>query len=158
MKKTVFTFLLLTFFSIFNFAQNKTSEINLRSKHFNADKKGLAIQGYDPVSYFLGKAQLGVLNYFYKYNSITYQFASQKNLELFKTSPEKFEPEYGGWCAYAMGFNGEKVEINPKTYKIINGKLFLFYNSFFNNTLPKWNEDEKKLHSTADINWLKINK
>jgi hypothetical protein len=52
-----------------------------------------------------------------------------------------------------MGAKGEKVEIDPETYKIINGKLYLFYNRFFNNTLPLWNKDESTLKPKADQYW-----
>ena len=55
-----------------------------------------------------------------------------------------------------MGESGEKVEVDPETFKILNGKLFLFYNSFFNNKLTKWNKDEAKLHVQADKNWTKF--
>ncbi|CAN5522902.1 hypothetical protein BH10BAC1_BH10BAC1_15570 [soil metagenome] len=57
-----------------------------------------------------------------------------------------------------MGATGEKVEVDPETFKIVNGKLYLFYNSYFNNTLSKWNKDEKNLNKTADVNWAKIYK
>ena len=139
-------------------AQNLTTEVNLRVKHFNSDKSGITIQGYDPVNYFLGNAKVGSSSYSYKYNGVTYRFVSEKNMELFKVSPSKFEPMYGGWCAYAMGATGEKVEVDPETFKVANGKLYLFYNAFFNNTLPKWNKDEKNLNRKADENWIKINK
>jgi len=139
-------------------AQTSVAEINLRVKHFNIDKAALAIQGYDPVNYFLGSAKMGSNKYIYKFNGINYHFVSEKNLELFKASPAKFEPMYGGWCAYAMGASGEKVEIDPSTFKIVDGKLYLFYNAFFNNTLTKWNKDEKHLNTQANENWLKINK
>ena len=139
-------------------SQNNSSESALRGKHLNLDKTGLAIQGYDPISYILGKPQKGSSTFSYKYNGATYFFSNSKNMELFKSSPTRFEPAYGGWCAYAMGATGEKVEVDPETYKIINGKLFLFYNAYFNNTLPKWNKNEKNLNKTADTNWAKIYK
>jgi len=60
-------------------------------------------------------------------------------------NPAGYEPQYGGWCAYAMGANGEKVEIDPGTFKIVDGKLNLYYNAFFNNTLKSWNKDEVNL-------------
>ena len=60
---------------------------------------------------------------------------------------------YGGYCAYAMGFDGSLVEIDPETYKIIDGKLYLFYNAYFNNTKTKWDKDEKSLKAKADSNW-----
>lgn len=55
-----------------------------------------------------------------------------------------------------MGDYGEKVEVNPKTFKIIDGKLYLFYNSLLNNTLKSWNKNEKKLKTQADKNWKAI--
>ena len=87
---------------------------------------------------------------------IHYYFSSSANKEVFKKSPAKFEPEYGGWCAYAMGAKGEKVEIDPETFKIIHGKLYLFYNRNFNNTLKTWNKDETSLKTKADTNWQKL--
>jgi hypothetical protein len=82
-----------------------------------------------------------------------YHFGSQANLDAFKAPPERYEPSYGGWCAYAMGATGEKVSINPETFKIIDDKLYLFYNQFFTNTLTSWNKDEASLHKKADAQW-----
>jgi YHS domain-containing protein len=84
---------------------------------------------------------------------VTYYFSSVANKELFSKDFKNYEPQYGGWCAYAMGSTGEKVEIDPATFKIIDGKLYLFYNSFFNNTLTTWNKSEPSLKSKADKNW-----
>ena len=70
--------------------------------------------------------------------------------------PGKYEPQYGGWCAYAMGATGEKVPVDPETFKIVHGKLFLFYNKFLNNTLKSWNKYEKNLNAKADGNWAKL--
>jgi YHS domain-containing protein len=155
--KKLFLILALAFQN-FVFAQPPTTEVNLRVKHFNIDKSAIAIQGYDPVNYYLGSAKMGSSKYSYKYNGVTYQFVSEKNRDLFKASPAKFEPMYGGWCAYAMGASAEKVEVDPKTFKVIDGKLYLFYNAYFTNTLTKWNKDEKNLNKKADENWLKTNK
>lgn len=77
------------------------------------------------------------------------------NKEEFIKNPAKYEPAYGGWCAYAMGSDGEKVSVDPKTFKIVNGRLNLFYNKFFNNTLDDWNKDEANLKKKADVNWQK---
>ena len=124
----------------------------LRLKHFNL-KNGTAIEGYDPVSYFSGKPVKGKKTYVLKYKSVVYQFSSQVNLDKFKATPTNYEPAYGGWCAYAMGSSAEKVEVDPETFKIINGKLHLFYNAFFNNTLTDWNKNEPVLKKKADTNW-----
>jgi YHS domain-containing protein len=124
----------------------------LRGTHFNVDH-GVAIEGYDPVAYFSGKAIEGKKDLSYKHEGITYYFSSPANRELFVKSPASYEPQYGGWCAYAMGASGEKVEVDPETFKVVDGKLFLFYNSLFNNTLPKWNSAEAQLKMKADDNW-----
>ena len=130
------------------------SEGSVRKTHFNVDNNGFAIQGYDPVSFFGSNgAQEGKEEFNYKHRAITYRFANSENLDKFIASPEKYKPEYGGWCSYAMGELGEKVKIDPETFKIVNGKLYLFYNFFFNNTLKDWNDDEKHLKSEADKNW-----
>jgi len=130
----------------------------LRVKQFNVSKS-VAIQGYDPVAYFTqNKAVKGNKSLAVNAGGIIYYFATADNKALFLKDWKKYEPQYGGWCAYAMGANGEKVEVDPETFKIVNGKLFLFYHSWTNNTLNKWNNDEPNLHSKADANWTKIYK
>ncbi len=125
----------------------------LRTKEFNLEK-GLAIQGYDPVAYFTqNKAVKGNKQFTALADGVTYNFSNAANRELFVKDYKKFEPQYGGWCAYAMGAANEKVEIDPETFKIVDGKLFLFYHSWINNTLNKWNKDEANLKSKADRNW-----
>ncbi|GAC1438689.1 MAG: hypothetical protein NVSMB63_02730 [Sediminibacterium sp.] len=86
---------------------------------------------------------------------VTYYFSSPENKAAFLKAPARFEPEYGGWCAYAMGAKGEKVSIDPGTFKIIDNKLYLFYNRFFNNTLKDWNKEETNLKPKADASWQK---
>ncbi len=127
-----------------------------RMKQFNLDE-GLALRGYDPVAYFIqNKAVKGEKELSYDYHGVSYHFSIPANQQAFQANPEKYEPQYGGWCAYAMGHDGSKVDVNPETFKIIKGKLFLFYNRFFNNTLKSWNMDESALHTRADANWQKI--
>ncbi len=133
MMKIALFFLLTSMFSTSVFAQ----DAGVRKKHFNV-KKGVSIGGYDPVSYFSGTPQKGSAEYNYSYKGITYHFVSKENLEKFKVAPEKFEPQYGGWCAYAIGETGDKVKIDPETYQILDGKLYLFYNFKGLNTLESW--------------------
>jgi YHS domain-containing protein len=128
---------------------------SLRTKHF-LTQDGLALSGYDPVSYFQKKPKKGLKTYQLTHDGVTYRFTSAANLEVFKKNPAAYEPQYGGWCAYAMGKTGEKVEVDPETYKIVEGKLYLFYNKLFNNTLPDWNDDEASLKKRADANWNKL--
>ncbi|MBT1705636.1 YHS domain-containing (seleno)protein [Chryseosolibacter indicus] len=130
--------------------------VGVRQKQFNIEK-GLAIQGYDPVAYFTSNdAVKGKSDIVEMYNGVSYRFASVQNRDKFKADPAKYEPQYGGWCAYAMGAKGEKVDVDPETFKIIDGKLYLFYNKFFNNTLDSWNKNENHLKTNADQNWAKF--
>jgi YHS domain-containing protein len=128
------------------------------SANCNLTGSGLAIEGYDPVAYFTtGKAEEGSKEYTVTLDGATYRFVSAQNRDAFKSTPSKYQPQFGGWCAYAMGSSGEKVDIDPQTFKILNGKLYLFYNKFFNNTLKSWNKDETNLKPKADANWTKLN-
>jgi YHS domain-containing protein len=150
--KRVIVLLLIFVASSTSFAQSASKKLS----EYNLEKK-VAIQGYDPVSYFKqNKAVKGKKEVLASYDGVVYQFSSVTNKEIFLKSPTSFEPQYGGWCAYAMGSAGEKVEINPETFKIIDGKLYLFYNAFFNNTLKSWNKDEASLKAKADTNWKKF--
>lgn len=135
----------------------RAQQATVRVKQYNIDKSGLAIAGYDPVAYFINnKALEGSKDITTVYQGITYRFASVGNRNVFKANPLKYEPQYGGWCAYAMGAKGEKVEVDPETFKIVDGKLFLFYNKYFNNTLKSWNKDEAHLKTSADQSWAKF--
>lgn len=129
-----------------------------RLAHFNVENK-VGIQGYDPVAYFKqGKAVKGKKEFSASYQGIVYYFANETDKAAFLKNPTAYEPQYGGWCAFAMGDYGEKVEVDPETFKILDGKLYLFYNKFLNNTLKSWNKNEAKLKKNADANWEKLTK
>jgi YHS domain-containing protein len=150
MKKSIVTFLLLNL-STFVFAQSD----EIRRRHYNT-KKSTAIDGYDPVSYFDNRPTEGKQELNFNHKGIIYLFASPSNQNKFKANPEKYEPAYGGWCAYAMGETGEKVKVDPETFKILDGRLYLFYNFWGNNTLTDWNKNEKPLKLKGDQNWKKF--
>jgi YHS domain-containing protein len=140
------------FFSMTTFAQSESK----RTSNFNLEKK-VGLQGYDPVSYFkTGKPTKGKTSITTVYEGVIYNFLLESNKEVFIKNPSSYEPQFGGWCAYAMGDSGEKVAVNPETFKILDGKLYLFYNAFFNNTLKSWNKDEVSLKTKAVTNWKKI--
>ncbi|WP_296380697.1 YHS domain-containing (seleno)protein [Winogradskyella sp.] len=120
-------------------------------------KKGFAAKGYDVVAYFNNGAIEGSKVYSTTFNGVKYKFHSQKNLDTFLKNPKAFIPQYGGYCAYAVATNSKKIDIDPKSFEIRDGKLYLFYNSWGNNTLKKWLEkDVKGLQNKADLNWEAI--
>ncbi len=124
---------------------------------YNTTKKGVAVNGYDLVSYFEGTPLKGDKKFTDTYDNVTYVFSSESNLKKFKSYPAKYMPQYGGYCAYAIAKTGDKVSIDPKTYEIRNGKLYLFYNSWGNNTLKSWKkEGADDLKVKADMNWDKV--
>ncbi|MFE3868466.1 YHS domain-containing (seleno)protein [Flavobacterium sp. LS2P90] len=150
MKKIVT--ILALFFVVSGFAQNEAKRVS----QYNLENK-IAIQGFDPVAYFKqSKAIKGKKEIATTYQGVLYYFSSQSNKDAFTKNPASYEPQFGGWCAYALGSSGDKVDINPETFKILVGKLYLFYNAYFNNTLKSWNKDEVNLKKKAETNWKKI--
>ena len=112
-----------------------------------------AIKGYDPVAYFTeNKAVKGDSDYEYKWMGAKWRFSSQKNLALFKENPEKYAPQYGGYCAYAVSQN-DTAGIDPDQFTILNGKLYLNYNKSIND---KWTKDRDMYIIEADKYWPEL--
>ncbi len=106
-----------------------------------------AILGYDPVAYFTaGKPVKGQDAFVSDWNGAKWKFASQANLDLFKASPEKYAPQYGGYCAYGVAVDN-LVTIEPDKFTIINGKLYLNYDA---DIQQKWLKDPAGYIKQAD--------
>jgi YHS domain-containing protein len=119
------------------------------------DKSGLAIGGYDVVAYH--KAMKGTANFAEQNEKVTYYFASKENAKAFKANPKKYVPQVNGYCAWGVAEKDSKFSINPETFKIVDNKLYLFFNGDFNgtqvNTLDIWNKDEAKYLGMIDKKW-----
>ena len=112
-----------------------------------------AIKGYDTVAYFTeGKPVKGDKAHSTEYKGATWQFASKGNLDLFVANPEKYAPQYGGYCAYAVSQN-TTASIEPEQFTVLDGKLYLNYNQSVNDL---WNTDRANFISAADKNWPQI--
>lgn len=144
MKRTLLAFLIsLTY-------------INAQSIDYNL-KKGYVAEGYDVVEYFKNKAIEGHKAFTTTHDNVQYKFVSQENLNTFLKAPENYIPQYGGYCAYAIAIDSKKVSVDPETFEIRDGKLYLFYNSWGINTLKKWKKNNVKgLQKKADQNWEAI--
>ena len=144
MKKLILIALLFSF-PLAGIAQNVYS------------KKGYAVAGYDLTTYFDNAPKKGIEAHQHTYKGQVFLFTNHKNLEAFKISPEQYLPQYDGYCAYGVGKKSAKFSINPETYEIRDGKLYLFYNAWGNNTLDLWlEENPEELRSKADENWKSI--
>ncbi len=111
---------------------------------------GGAIDGYDAVAYFTeGKAVEGSKKITFEYKGAKWRFASEENRELFKTNPEKYEPQYGGYCAFAMSAD-RFVSVDGEAWHIEDGKLYLNYSK---SVQKHWLEDKAALILEADDNW-----
>ncbi|WP_422861586.1 YHS domain-containing (seleno)protein [Flagellimonas sp. W118] len=120
-------------------------------------KKGYAINGYDVVAYFDGNAINGSKEFSTQYDGVNFKFSSQENKDKFTANPSQYIPQYGGYCAFAVAKSGRKVSVNPETFEIRDGKLYLFYNSGGTNTLQLWTDQSPKdLQVIADKNWQTI--
>lgn len=118
---------------------------------------GHIAEGYDVTEYFNDKAVEGSKSYVTTYDGAKYKFASQANLDKFIANPTKYVPQYGGYCAYALATNGKKVDADPETFEIRDGKLYMFYNSWGKNTLKSWTkEGPTTLQPKADRNWENV--
>jgi YHS domain-containing protein len=115
----------------------------------NADQ-GIGLKGYDPVAYFInGAPTKGSEQYSFAWKGVAYRFASTGNLEKFKADPEKYLPQYGGYCAYAMSLD-RIADIDPSRWAIVNGKLYL-NNGFVAEKL--WSLNKNGNIVSADRNW-----
>jgi YHS domain-containing protein len=113
-------------------------------------KEGIGLKGYDPVAYFInGAPTQGTEQYSYVYKGVTYRFASAENLERFRANPEKYLPQYGGYCAYAMSLD-RIADIDPSRWAIVDGKLYL-NNGFVAEKL--WNLNKSGNIASGDRNW-----
>ena len=120
-------------------------------------KKGFVANGFDVVAYFNNETNEGYKIFTTEFDGVIFKFSSQKNLDAFKISPHKYIPQYGGYCAYAIAEKGEKISINPETFEIRDGKLYLFYNAWGTNTLELWLKNNVKgLQEKADKNWVDL--
>jgi YHS domain-containing protein len=119
----------------------------------NANANDLAIHGYDAVSYFTeSKASKGSHKYTATYKSAIYQFSSEENRELFQDNPEKFAPQFGGFCAMGVALN-RKLDIDPAAWEIVDEKLYLNLNKAVQ---KKWLSDVPTHLETANRVWSGI--
>lgn len=123
---------------------------------WNLGKHRLAIEGYDPVTYFPeggGDPKKGDAKITERHRGVVYRFRDEAHRELFRATPERYEPAYGGWCAWAMS-SDDRVEVDPESFLIQDGELLLFYDGFFADTRKKWRKgDVDALKRSADANW-----
>lgn len=141
MKRFLFAFLFIVL-TLPVWAQSKSL--------LNLDKAGVAIQGYDPVAFFTdnkpvkGKPELVV-----RHNGASYYFASREHREQFKADPAKYEPAFGGYCAYGVSRN-KLVEVDVDAFQIVDGKLLLQYSK---GVRDDFNKDTKGNLTKAEANW-----
>ena len=114
---------------------------------------GLAVHGFDVVAYFTdGKPVQGDAKYAVVHKEATYRFASQAHLDAFKADPAKYEPAYGGYCAYGVSV-GAKFDGDPRLWKIVGDKLYLNLDSGIQKA---WLKDIPGAVRKADANWPKL--
>jgi hypothetical protein len=113
----------------------------------------LAIKGYDTVAYFkAGKALEGGESFTFQWHNLIWYFLTQENRALFAASPEKYAPQYDGYCAWAMT-EARKAQSDPEVWKIVDSKLYLNCSSAAS---EKWARDIPGNIKKADTNWLKL--
>jgi len=121
-------------------------------------KNGIAAQGYDVVSFFSGTPAKGSATYTANYENAKYLFSSLEGKEKFEASPDKYIPQYGGFCAIAMSENKE-VNPNPKSWEVRDGKLYFFTRMLFGiiDAKRQWVKAPEEKRELADAAWSKLN-
>ena len=148
-RETAFAVLIVVLGLFFAVAGSAAAGTDSPAPAVNADK-GIGLKGYDPVAYFVnGAPTKGSEQYSFVWKGVTYRFASAGNLEKFKADPEKYLPQYGGYCAYAMSLD-RIADIDPSRWAIVNGKLYL-NNGFVAEKL--WSLNKNGNIVSADRNW-----
>ena len=125
------------------------------------ETNGVAIGGYDLVSYFeQSEAKLGNIAVTSTHDGLVYQFSNTENKNLFDVDPQKYLPAYGGWCAYAVAENSTKMQPDPTMWQIQDGKLLLFYDDWMTSLTgslrEEWNTDQEDYKNKADDNWVSV--
>ena len=119
----------------------------------NLDANGIALGGYDPVAYFKGGTPTkGKPAIYASYRGARYFFANAAHRQTFLKDPKKYIPEFGGYCVVGAAF-GEKVDVDPVTGKVVNGKLYLNNNQ---KALQIFNKDREGTITKAQINWPSV--
>lgn len=116
----------------------------------NVDKSGVALKGYDPVAYFTDNAPVkGDSRFSSTYRGATYYFANDEHKKLFESDPTKYEPQFGGFCAYGVS-KGYTVKIEPDAFQVVDGRLLLQYDK---SVREKFQQDTTGNLKRADSNW-----
>ncbi len=120
---------------------------------FDPPRSELAIKGYDSVAYFKeNKAVKGKPEFSFEWQKARWQFSSLENLNQFKSEPEKWAPQYGGYCAFGVA-KGGLVKIEPDQFTLFEGKLYLNYDA---NITKDWSKDIPSYIKQADEKFLKL--
>ncbi len=122
------------------------------AKLLNLNEHGVALQGYDPVAYFKGQPTLGDTAISATHVGATYYFSNAENKASFEANPDSYLPQYGGFCATAVS-EGKTFPVDPQTYTVTDGKLYLFYNGKLGNTKEQWQADPSTRQANADNHW-----
>lgn len=127
----------------------------------NKNALGVALDGHDVVAYFTeDRAVRGGSDLAVEHDGATFYFSSQDNRDSFRESPERYKPAFDGYCAFAVAAHKARVPSDPKTFKVYNGSLLLFFNDLHEgkpvNTKVMWNANEQQHYLDATRNWPSI--
>jgi YHS domain-containing protein len=129
------------------------TSVALAGEYF--EKDGVAIRGHDPVAYFKdGKPVKGSAEHRFEHKGSLFQFASKAHRDAFAAEPERYAPQYGGYCAFGMA-SGYKAAIDPAAFTVRDGKLYLNYNR---DVQKQWSADIPGQVAKADRNWPEVSK
>ncbi|MBI1850629.1 MAG: YHS domain protein [Planctomycetes bacterium] len=142
-------------------AQSSATPSGVAAHKYNLMGESVGVAGYDPVSYFPeggGKPEKGLISISVQQDGVTYRFASEEHRTLFEKNSVKYLPAYGGWCAWAVAELGKRVDVDPESFEVRDGKLYLFFRDKKLDTRALWREKPGELLAKSEKNWPELSK
>jgi hypothetical protein len=136
--------------------QSPVSAAEASRRSYNLLGESVGLVGYDPVSYFPeggGRPARGLISISAEVDGVTYRFATEAHKATFLKNPAKYVPAFGGWCTWAVAELGKRVDVDPESYVVKNGRLLVFYRDPALDTRAKFLENPDALLKKAEANW-----
>ena len=153
LQKTAWAILLTLLLSRYTLAETPLHQ------RYNLMGESVGLASYYPVAYFPeggGKSAKGLTNFSHQHNGVTYRFSSKENLERFIKNPTRYLPAYGGWCAWAVAELGKRVDVDPESFIVRDGRLFVFYRDPSLDTRSLWLKNVNEFINRGDAKWPQL--
>jgi YHS domain-containing protein len=130
-------------------ASGAVAGASIQKAPINTSGGEVALKGYDVISYLTGTPAKGSPEFTHRWDGATWQFSSAKNRDRFARAPEKYAPQFGGYCAWAVS-RGYTADVDPEAFRVVDGRLYLIYSK---SVQLRWEQDVEGNIAKASANW-----